>query len=430
MKRPWSVFVRSMIVFVVLHALLSSFACDGGDDASSSEATQDDDTDDDDSADALDDDTTLDDDVDDDALDDDTVDVIPARCPFAPEPSDAVGVFVAKTGDDANPGTMAAPMLTVAAAVVKPRRAEGPSSSPKVCDEEEIAVGRDVRGLFGGYEAETWLRDLDLRKTVVKSTVSNGTSVEGGDYPDVAYLEGLEFVGRETEGDEAFDYADALSVERGSVIISCCRSTGGHATHRTTGVDASSTTLLVLNSILEGGVVSEFGSATGLEAHQSSTLVVNSVVVGGLPGSSGSSHAIESDDPYSFVVLSSYLHGGWSDGPPNSSRAVGIGNVKFYTVATLANNVIDGGRAGDSKAIVTTHAALILTHNDIWEPDGDCLVWDLTWAPICYRTIKQLEWLPDVFVAWGNLQCRSDVPGLLRRRLPLGGRKPLPRYRG
>ena len=64
-----------------------------------------DDTGDDDSG----DDTQSDDTLADDTADDDTLNIFDP-----PDPSDAVGVFAAKTGDDLNPGTMAQPVLTIA----------------------------------------------------------------------------------------------------------------------------------------------------------------------------------------------------------------------------------------------------------------------------------------------------------------------------
>ncbi|MCZ7585212.1 MAG: DUF1565 domain-containing protein [Deltaproteobacteria bacterium] len=84
---------------------------DGDDDAM---VDSDDDTaTDDDSADNLDDDA-----FDDDTVDDDTADAETEPYEFAPPPSDAVGVFVATTGDDTNPGTMAEPKRTFDAGVL------------------------------------------------------------------------------------------------------------------------------------------------------------------------------------------------------------------------------------------------------------------------------------------------------------------------
>ncbi|HPQ71411.1 MAG TPA: putative metal-binding motif-containing protein [bacterium] len=190
-------------------------AADDDDDSSpADDDASDDDTDDDDTDDDTDDDDTSDDDtIDDDTGDDDTIPGLvcytdadgdgygdPAtgqayedQCPpelteiggdcndtdanifpGAPElaedgvdqdcngadliPADETGVFVAKTGNDDNPGTMALPALTVAVGVALAESANKAVFIAQGYYDEVLTSGVS---LYGGYEAQGWTRDIE-----------------------------------------------------------------------------------------------------------------------------------------------------------------------------------------------------------------------------------------------------------------------------
>jgi len=100
-----------------------------------------------------------DDDDDDDDNNDDDTDF------YAPPPSNEIGVFVATTGDDGNPGTMAAPFRTVGKAA---EAAENLDKVVFVAGGEYQHETLTIRvPLFGGYDGVTWERDLSAYPTTL-----------------------------------------------------------------------------------------------------------------------------------------------------------------------------------------------------------------------------------------------------------------------
>jgi len=91
-------------------------------------------------------------------------------------PSDEVGVFVAKTGNDANPGTMTQPKLTITAGVEAAKKA-GKAAFVAEGTYEEIA--HTEVSLYGGYEATGWTRDIDAHQTTIKADEDICLHVDG-----------------------------------------------------------------------------------------------------------------------------------------------------------------------------------------------------------------------------------------------------------
>jgi len=147
-------FVATLLLITLI--LFFSLACDNSsdDDDDNDDAIDDDDdaTDDDDMVDDDDDDDdTLDDDdtADDDTDDDESIN--------PDEPSDDIGVFVAMSGDDNNPGTMESPVRTIAHGL------ELAATADKVVFVAEGDYGEHVApatSLFGGYCLPSWQRNL------------------------------------------------------------------------------------------------------------------------------------------------------------------------------------------------------------------------------------------------------------------------------
>ena len=116
--------------------------------------------DDDDDSSPYDDDDDDDDDDDNDDNDDDDF--------YAPPPSNDVGIFVATTGNDDNPGTMEAPLRTVTKAA---EVAENEGKSVFVAGGEYQHDELTTRvSLFGGYDGVTWARDLSAYPTTLIGT--------------------------------------------------------------------------------------------------------------------------------------------------------------------------------------------------------------------------------------------------------------------
>ncbi|MCZ7584888.1 MAG: hypothetical protein M5R36_17005 [Deltaproteobacteria bacterium] len=123
--------IAAMVTLLLAAALLTACGGTGGDDDDAMVDSDDDTATDDDSAEASDDDAAMGNDTSD--ADDDTADAETGPYEFAPPPSDDIGVFVATTGDDANPGTMAAPKRTFDAGTAQ---AEGEGKAVFVAEGE------------------------------------------------------------------------------------------------------------------------------------------------------------------------------------------------------------------------------------------------------------------------------------------------------
>ncbi len=137
-------------------------ACgDDDDDPSTSSGQADDDEDiDDDADDDLDDDSDddLNDDSDDDAdddIDDDVDDDVDDDADDDLD-DDEDAIYVSKNGDDANPGTSDAPMLTISAAA---QAAEIAGKEVRVAQGQYTEAVETSVSIFGGYEDAGWTRD-------------------------------------------------------------------------------------------------------------------------------------------------------------------------------------------------------------------------------------------------------------------------------
>lgn len=91
-------------------------------------------------------------------------------------PSDAAGIFVAKTGNDNNPGTMAQPKLTISAAVEAAQTAHKAVFVAAGDYQEKV---RTRASLYGGYEAAGWTRDIEGNLTIISDPGETCLRVEG-----------------------------------------------------------------------------------------------------------------------------------------------------------------------------------------------------------------------------------------------------------
>ncbi|HPM77537.1 MAG TPA: hypothetical protein PK961_10625 [bacterium] len=235
---------RSLTIGITVLALCAAFlypgcTCDDDDD--------DNDTGDDDDNDDNDDDDTLDDDDDDDDLTDDDDDL------FDPNsPSDDYGVFAATYGDDGNPGTMAAPLRTVQAAV---------DLAAKTGKVAFVAMGEYVENvnatasLYGGYRNYTWDRDPALYPTRLASPGAIALSIENQNAEASLIVEGLQIEGGKTGEDSC-----GLRVRRSRAIVRRCTmrsaSVSGEYIAQTIGVAVDQYSVVELrdNLIVAGAI--------------------------------------------------------------------------------------------------------------------------------------------------------------------------------
>ena len=185
------------------------------DDSADDDMTDDDIIDDD----TVDDDTIDDDTVDDDTVDDDTIDDdtdLPHYGYVSPEPNNDIGIFVAKTGLNSNPGTMEEPVLTIEHAMDLVSAAGKVVFVARGVYEESVVA---LASMYGGYEENGWTRDLEVNATSIVSQGhapggTPGVSIFGGSQPDELTVEGFTI-----RGGNDFQNTEGVHIERDHVTL-------------------------------------------------------------------------------------------------------------------------------------------------------------------------------------------------------------------
>ncbi len=406
------IFVKSFFSFtLILSALLLCLLFAGCDDGSSNDNSSDDDANND-ANDDVNDDTASPNDDDTDG-DDDEESSTPYE--FAPSPSDDIGIFVAKTGNDDNPGTMELPKLTISAGV---EAAEHQSislpeaSNYRKFDESDITglpyksvfvaqgdynesvVVQDV-SLFGGY-AGSWKRDIKEYATSIIATEEIGLTATS-----CPVVEGFNIFGGEWGEENPIINATGLLITHYS-IISNCRIYGGRADDITTGIECDDCALVLYNSSVFGSsidlmkfteIVHSPLTTVGINA-PASPIVVNSVIHGGISENGIFSIGLDGGDWGELIIVGSYIYGGDPMGIESSS--IGLRDLdgdEYYVKAHyIVNNIIDGGAGVTNATAVYIKDAwnISMFNNNIWGASTDCLFGYSSEHP-CLNSITEIN---------------------------------------
>ncbi len=164
-------------------------------------------------------------------------------------PSDLNGIFLSKTGNDADAGTMAAPVATLGKAI----ELAGTTKSVFV-GAGDYTVGIQGLGvsLYCGYDSSDWTRNIDLFKTTITATYlysSKHIAVQG------CTLQGQGALTLNADATVADNVLKSLSTGWGSPAVNV---QGGR-------------TVLLRNSITNGAVTD--GHSTGVSVHPNAAVV-------------------------------------------------------------------------------------------------------------------------------------------------------------
>ncbi len=350
--------------------------------------------------------------------------------------SDATGVFVAKTGHDVNPGTMASPKLTIGAGATL---ADANGKSVFVAAGDYTEDVETQVSLFGGYESIGWARDIDANVTTINALTNiavycygpapkavEGFSISGGMGGDTS-------VGVYNTGGSASLASNLISGGSGAFIscsvynlydtVTLVNNTldGGSATDGlgdSIGVaNMNGKAMLVNNAIDSGSPTGDSSSSNGVYNY-GTTMLSNNTIDGGsgkfsygmhniwgmmtmvdndINGGSGNegSFGVYNEDTTTLInntinggsdgncygvyntatmmLTGNFIHGGLATGDFSSSYGV----VNSAGAATLANNMIDSGLGDESWGVYSDEdGMLILMYNDIWGVDMDCMIYD------------------------------------------------------
>ncbi len=283
--------------------------------------------------------------------------------------SNGTGVFVATTGDDTNPGTMAAPLLTINAGAILALQA-GKSVFVATGDYLEDVVTQV--SLFGGYESAGWTRDITVHFTSIDAATTTAIDV-AGDLP-------ISIQGFLINGGAVTDVATSgINIAPGSSVMLRENTIGGGSGMRSSGVKTNDAIVMIVENVISGGTG---GIKYGIQNYGDSELrLTNNVISGGSGG--GYSHGVFSEGGGTATITDNHIDGGsaeQSHGLYNNSGnfliientingGAGIFNSKGVHnagMATLVNNTINGGSGGESSVgVFGYNAKTILVNNTI-----------------------------------------------------------------
>jgi hypothetical protein len=256
----------------------------------------------------------------DDSADDDASDEL-----LAPVPTNSNGIFVATSGNDSNPGTMQAPVSTIAYAI---DLASDQNKSVFVAAgqyPEKLTVNVS---LFGGYSSVNWSRNIETNKTTIKRAA--------------------EILLETADGSETTIEGFTISV----------KSEGGEIAVATYGV-----TILSHNTIEGGASTSNSSSTSGVLGMGNDLQLYYNKIDGGAPiGYNNTTYAVRNE----YGTLTA-RHNTITGGSPvgNNSTSVGLLVASLAEEATVENNIINGGVAGITLA-VDIRTDSVLTNNFIY----------------------------------------------------------------
>jgi len=336
--------IAALILFLFLACGDSSSSSDDNDDDNN---TTDDDTSDDDSSDddiddddnddndTTDDDTPDDDTIDDDTIDDDSIDDDTGGDwdpPFAPEPSDEIGIFVsAAIGSDDNPGTMQSPVHTVAYGLELAAAAGKVVFVAKGTYNESVTPGVS---LFGGYRASDWARNMPTYITTIETADRAAVTITCQKAQVI--VEGFTLLGATVEGESW-----AVEIAGGDAIVA--------------------------HNIIRGDSMFQYGEAIsyGLYIHEQSTVEVIRNIIGGGDVFSGdptvvsAGAIIHNSEAYLFNNI---ITSGQAFGYGSASRGV---QVLYLSNVVLANNLIQTQQTlGSTVSLLVGGSALATAVNN------------------------------------------------------------------
>ncbi len=260
-------------------------------------------------------------------------------------PNDNTGIFVAKTGDDANPGTMTAPKLTVNAGT-ELAVAEGKSvfvAKGNYNEDVETRVS-----LFGGYESEGWTRDIEGYVTTISAQTSKAVVVDESINPNRNYIESTKW------RKAAKDDANPVAIQGFTI--------NGGSGEECYGVYIWDTATLANNIINGGSPADEEGQCFGVYKNgwDVEARLIENTIDGG-----GGKYSIGVYNYYGTAMLNNniikgckcfYNHRGIVM-LVNNSIYGGSGGIRSYGVinhegtASLVGNDIDGGSSNSSHGV-------------------------------------------------------------------------------
>jgi hypothetical protein len=307
------------------------------------------------------DDTVADDSIQDDSVDDTQCDDdVPSPNELAPIPSDAVGVFVSVNGDDANPGTMAAPLRTITAGI---NSAQAQQKSAFIAQGEYEETLYPTVSLFGGYEDACWTRSIDTYRTIIYGTETETYTIHVIDQETAIILEGLGVNGWFYPDENPNSGVDGVYIHQSNAIINKNHIMGSNGVCSGIALniwspEISEYSSLVMNNLIIGSSTNdgcEDAYVWGVEiSREALVIMINNIVIAHLTASGNGAASVEATGIWAMELSylrasNNFIFGGFIP----SGKSIGIecgltekGFANYY----LTNNIIYGA-IGSTKSI-------------------------------------------------------------------------------
>ncbi len=242
------------------------------------------------------------------------------------EAADSNGVFVDGVGgNDANPGTKALPVKTIAQGVLLASVTDGGPNVYIAGGTYTEDVATTIASLYGGYDASDWSRDIEGNETELIGSGDAGLTVGGA--VDVA-VDGLTLRGKDAL---AALSSGVLVILSDGVRITNCRLFGGD--DNTAGGSYGAAVLFTYDAMLVNNEISGGQNATN--------------TAGGIYA------AVDGFDVVSNTISAGEAGGG----------AIGA-YIYSYGDATIRDNVVDGGEA-TASTITWTQINMTADRSDL-----------------------------------------------------------------
>ncbi len=348
-------------------------------------------------------------------------------------PGNDTGIFVAKSGDDANPGSMAAPILTINAGV-ELALTEGKSvfvATGEYSEDVETQVS-----LFGGYESAGWTRDIEANETIISAAISTAlilgepeTVENGGEVNTTANetnfitIQGFT-INSKIEGDlygGVINYntvflADntingTMLGQQGTAILLSNKINGGAGDFSYSIFFLEGEAVLINNLIKAGTsenesigvsnyyckmtlIANEIDGGSGKDSmglanysdrffeNYGTVILINNIISGG----TGQNSSVGISNDGIAILVNNTIYAGM-----NTSESIGVTHLGLST--TLVNNTIDGGSGTNMSAAILLYETFTpevsLINNNIWSQDQQYLLSD--WFNTYITDINELD---------------------------------------
>jgi hypothetical protein len=319
------------------------------------------------------DDTNYDDSEEDDdsVADDDTSEIFY----FAPSPTNAIGIFVSIEGDDLNSGSMEAPVQTINKANQLGLQSGKSIFASQGNYHESINISVS---LYGGYNRNTWKRDLNEYKCAIYSTRESAITVENN--AELIIIEGFQIYGLQSENENVMTKTNGIHGKNCELIIANNYIDGGVSSDETIGAIMEECSIIAYNNTIFGqqyGGVDDAKETIGvLVRTHSAAFIANNIINSTFEGYAVTNTGINIIENSTAFLINNIISGGKSMGINSVTTGISIGYIyEDLNKTHVINNIIMSGNGQFiAAAILDMSVNAVYRNNDMYDLFQKCFI--------------------------------------------------------